>query len=145
MYIDSSCLQNFRHYNLGTDKFLNSVTKITLDYSDAEDKPDVDKDIELMRGYFKNLHSVNLNNLKYLSISEVVKIYQDNESDKILSTESHCKNKSEFVISSNIGYVLLFDCMNEYLIKFKDFSLESRSENTPLKVNMSFLTMNTQT
>ena len=52
---ESSCLQNFRLYSLGTGKFLNSVTKVTLDYSDAENKPDIDEDIKLVHEFFKKL------------------------------------------------------------------------------------------
>ena len=74
---------NFKNSQLGTDRFYNSVKTVVIDYWDVKDKPNVDQDIDLVKEYFKNLDSVNLRNLKYLSIKEIVQMCIDNKQDKI--------------------------------------------------------------
>ena len=102
---------------------------VVIDYWDVKDKPNVDQDIDLVKEYFKNLDSVNLRNLKYLSIKEIVQICIDNKQDKILSTKRSYKGKSEYTLSSNTGYLLMYDLNDEYLVKFTDLRLRSRSED----------------
>ena len=94
-----------------------------------KEKPNIDQDIDIVKEYFKNLDSVNLRNVKYLSIREVVPIYIDNKQDKIMSTKRSYKGKSEFTLLSNSGYIMMYDLNDEYLIKFTDLSLRSRSED----------------
>ena len=94
-----------------------------------KEKPNIDQDIDIVKEYFKNLDSVNLRNVKYLSIKEIVPIYIDNKQDKIMSTKRSYKGKSEFTLLSNSGYIMMYDLNDEYLIKFTDLSLRSRSED----------------
>ena len=127
--IYSKCLQSFRLFNLGSERFLNSVMKVTIDYRNGEDKPDVYEDLELICEYFNNLSSVNLKNLKYLSISEIVKFNSDSKKGKITSIKSQFKHYYDFTVSSKAGYALLYDSKGKYIIKFTDLSLTSLSKN----------------
>ena len=118
-----------KHYTLGTNKFLKSVTKVTINYSDNENKPDVYGDIDMINDHFKNLKIVLLINLKYLAINEIVKILRDNKFNKNLSIKSSFDNSYEFTISSENGYALLYDCKDEFYIKYSYLRFESLSEN----------------
>ena len=98
--INSKCLQNLGVYNLGTDKFFNSVTEVTIDYLDAEAKPEIDENIDLINEHFKNLSCIYLKNLRYLSISEIVTIYTENKLHKSLSTKYDLNYSSDVIIPS---------------------------------------------
>ena len=123
--IHSPFLENLRIYSLGTNNFLDSVTEATIDYFLAQNKSDVEKDTKLIHEYFKNLSNVNYRNLYDLSISEVIKIYIDHKSDKIVSTRNCNDGYQNFEVLSNVGHALLYDDKNKYLVKFSKFNLVS--------------------
>ena len=82
--IEWACFKNFSSAKLGTDRFLNSVKTVTIDYSITKNKPDVQDNLDMMQECFKNLQRVNLKNLQNLSLSEIAKICFFNDKVKFL-------------------------------------------------------------
>ena len=76
--IDSNAVQKIKVFNLGSERFFESVNKVTVDYRLSEEsfdnKRQVEKDINLIYENFNNLQSMVLSNLKYLSLFEAGEI-----------------------------------------------------------------------
>ena len=64
-------------YTIGTQKFLDSIFKITIDYKYELDKPDVEQDITTVCKYFKNLKFKNLKTLLSIPICELMQIIKN--------------------------------------------------------------------
>ena len=116
-------------YTIGTQKFLDSIFKITIDYKYELDKPDVEQDITTLCKYFKNLKFKNLKTLLSISICELMKIIKNYSINHIVTIgciSTYADN--EYMIESNAGTLTLYDLENQYFINFKNLKLQSGSK-----------------
>ena len=124
----SGSIQNIKTYNLGTQHFFDSVHAIELVYFEVSSKLDVDKDLDLLQKYFKNLDYTKLHFSQYLSFLEIIKIINNWKINKVL-----CKGTNfdilnfEYSIGSENGSLVLYDCEDQYYVKFKSIHIYSYS------------------
>ena len=56
---------------------MNSVNTVTLDYSLANNKPDIEEDLNLTHEYFTKLKNTNLKNIEFLPLEEIKEILKN--------------------------------------------------------------------
>ena len=77
VHIYLNCIENIQNFNLGTQKFFDSVNTITIDYSHGHEKPDYEIEQEVVHKYFKNLKHWNLENVQNISVARFIKILKN--------------------------------------------------------------------
>ena len=124
----SGSIQNIKTYNLGTQHFFDSVHAIELVYFEVSSKLDVDKDLDLLQKYFKNLDYTKLHFSQYLSFLEIIKIINNWKINKVLCQGTNFDIRNfEYSIGSENGSLVLYDCEDQYYVKFKSIHIYSYS------------------
>ena len=64
----------YQPFNLGTQKFFESVKVVSINYKEEISKSDVDQDLDTLYQYFKNLSCINLSEIKHPRFTEIIGI-----------------------------------------------------------------------
>ena len=74
--IHPNSIHNLMRFNLGTQKLVESVNTVSIDYNIRFmfNKSQVFEDLDYAHEYFKNLKKFNLENARLLSLSEISRI-----------------------------------------------------------------------
>ena len=125
--IASKCIQDINTYNLGTQSFFESVHEITIDYTQASSKPEIDKDLDSLYMHFKNLNSITLEGIESLTIDEIIGILKNWKINNI--TFSGTMLDKEYSLESDTGSLVLYDCKDHHYINFSSICLDSHSSH----------------
>ena len=120
----SEWIQKIKTYKLGTQDFFNSVSTISIDYDEDQEKKFFE-DLNITHSYFNNLKYVNLSNIKYVSLSYIVQILNNYNMNHIQFFDSNKSRRynSKNKIKSEEGCLVLYDSENTLFIHFKNFVL----------------------
>ena len=120
----SRCIQKIKNFSLGTQKFHDSVKIVTINYFDLIIKPQIVHDLDLLRENFKNLETLNLKCIQFLSIAELIMILKE----KKINSVSYIGNGYDWMaykysIESNGVCLMLYDTINKLFINSKSIRL----------------------
>ena len=98
--IYSQCIQNIASSSIGSQKFLNSVSIVTIIYY-FDSNPNIKEDLNLLHEYFKNLEHINLDTIKGISLAEIVEILKNWKINQISIEGASFDHENEFLVESN--------------------------------------------
>ena len=132
--INSHYIHKIKDFNLGTEKFFNSVHTVGIRYNKYckllhDTDINIDVDIGLIHRYFKNLKKINMINTHFFSQTEIVRILKSHKI-KHLSSETTYKGVYDYKITSKAGCVAFYDCKNMHYFDCKNIEFLSYSKNS---------------
>ena len=128
--ISSDCILKILDFNLGTQEFFDSVSTVVVDVIRGSSMMDIEKSLKLINDYFINLRCLKIiNETCEWSLKQTTKILQNKKIKLHLAQNRYLISSNSFCITSETGYVVLYDCNNQCIAYFDTLRIKSSPDS----------------